>query len=104
MGAAELAEFEKTYELRRAGLQAAYDSYCQERNTREAALTTLRAAAAHASPGSRMSCGPSTPSTRQPSSTGGTTPTSASVNCWARRACRSIPASSTSVSAAASSG
>ncbi|MFI5819510.1 aminotransferase class I/II-fold pyridoxal phosphate-dependent enzyme [Streptomyces rishiriensis] len=42
VGAAELAEFEATYELRRADLQAAYDSYCQERNSRESALTTLR--------------------------------------------------------------
>lgn len=40
--AAELAEFEKTYELQRAGLQAAYDGYRQERHSREAALATLR--------------------------------------------------------------
>ncbi|MEU9201264.1 pyridoxal phosphate-dependent aminotransferase [Streptomyces sp. NPDC048332] len=40
--AAELAEFEETYELQRAGLQAAYDGYRQERHSREAALATLR--------------------------------------------------------------
>ncbi|MFC9931848.1 aminotransferase class I/II-fold pyridoxal phosphate-dependent enzyme [Streptomyces sp. NPDC127190] len=42
VGAAELAEFEETYELGRAGLQSAYDSYRQERDSRESALTTLR--------------------------------------------------------------
>lgn len=42
VGAAELGEFEDTYGLRRAGLQAAYDSYVQERDSRESALRTLR--------------------------------------------------------------
>ncbi|MFJ3837455.1 pyridoxal phosphate-dependent aminotransferase [Streptomyces sp. NPDC054904] len=42
VGAAELAEFEASYELRLSGLQAAYENYRLERHSRESALATLR--------------------------------------------------------------
>ncbi|MGW2280445.1 pyridoxal phosphate-dependent aminotransferase [Streptomyces sp. NPDC001770] len=42
VGAEELGEFETSYALRRDQLQAAYDSYRQDRGDREAALRLLR--------------------------------------------------------------
>lgn len=46
LGAGEVAEFESSYGLDAARLQRAYDSYRDERHQREAALVTLRSAAA----------------------------------------------------------
>ena len=42
LGGEELAEFEASYGLNRNRLQAAYNSYCQDRRSRESALRLLR--------------------------------------------------------------